>query len=779
MKEIQHALGILSIYEDRDTDDNSSEILHEDELPTEDSIIRCCLGLLKHEGNKIRASHHTATEYFREEYGTWFPDGHAILSIACCKYLSQKVLLEEFANYQPLRDEDHGPTRFCDTNRNRWRQRFCNTTYHSTASKLGEALDTQRYFVEKHAFFRYAAIFWGVHFWEAFQGKYFHSERQTSIFTHACPTTEIYAVAGEHTEIAKLWNERIFRSPQSLESLWRHEASVLVRTIQAASRALHPLKQEVNGSTSDEITWNLLFKAIENHDEGAVMFLLTLPGLYCEKSRSRIDGMLEKAIMLGYADVAQRLLSLVYMCGIKSQKGWNPELSALELKALRNFQVKSLYAYLGRDKLCTPHHFKIMSFDTQWWYKPTKDRKKVFEDLLAITRLSDPQDGLKFLLDLVAELNRRSLRSYQPQYLDFVAGFIRNNFDMSAIDPHNTIEMSARYGLNVPIQYLTRDINHSNINPEVMWSTAQSALDNGEYYTFFLLLPFVAIESKISLRPLSLGPKHDFPKPLRKRPLGNALTVLLSYTGPGHLGLATDANNRTALSWLMSNDILSTKYLKDLIDLLLGDKYKTEIDYQDEHGKSALSYAAQREALLERDGCILQKLEAGASPNVRDEQGMTPILYVAAARIRSITGGLIHVECFRSLCNFGADVNDKNGRGVAVLDFLVHGRVFDHHEGRNFAEMLLENGMRTGLQSMPLLSIAQQWSYTPASLFQYEAMMQRIFWVLVEKADPDVQNKEGKTLLELAETSASDEFQLMVGFSVLVKNVTKEPLAGM
>ncbi|KAK1854639.1 hypothetical protein CCHR01_02680 [Colletotrichum chrysophilum] len=390
-----------------------------------------------------------------------------------------------------------------------------------------------------------------------------------------------------------------------------------------------------------------------------------------------------------------------------------------------------------------------MPFDTQWWYKPTKDRKKVFEDLLAITRLSDPQDGLKFLLDLVAGLNRRSLRSYQPQYLDFVAGFIRNNFDMSAIDPHNTIEMSARYGLNVPIQYLTQDINYSNINPEVMWSTAQSALDNGEYYTFLLLLPFVVIE------------------------------ILLSYTGPGHLGLATDANNRTALSWLMSDDILSTKYLKDLIDLLLGDKYKTEIDYQDKHGKSALSYAAQREALLERDGCILQKLlEAGASPNVRDKQGMTPILYVAAARIRSITGGLIHVECFRSLCNFGADVNDKNGRGVAVLDFLVHGRVFDHHEGRNFAEMLLENGMRTGLQSMPLLSIAQQWSYTPAPLSKYGAMMQRIFWVLVEKADPDIQNKEGKTLLELAETSASDEFQLMVRFSVLVKKVTKEPLAG-
>ncbi|KAF8466889.1 hypothetical protein BDZ91DRAFT_618037, partial [Kalaharituber pfeilii] len=73
--ELCHALSI----------ENEAETLDHDNIPSENTILECCCGLVTvdEETSTVRLVHFTLQEYFRSEHEKHFPAGHSTIARTC------------------------------------------------------------------------------------------------------------------------------------------------------------------------------------------------------------------------------------------------------------------------------------------------------------------------------------------------------------------------------------------------------------------------------------------------------------------------------------------------------------------------------------------------------------------------------------------------------------------------------------------------------------------------------------------------------------------------
>ena len=116
----------------------------------------------------------------------------------------------------------------------------------------------------------------------------------------------------------------------------------------------------------------------------------------------------------------------------------------------------------------------------------------------------------------------------------------------------------------------------------------------------------------------------------------------------------TDNYGRHSLIYLTS--YFREEY-PEMVELLL--ENGAEIDLQDEQGRTALRWAAERR----HHETIAILLEAGAEVNVQDNDGETPLIAIAPIR----SGG--SVEIAQMLIDFGADVTIEDNRGKTALNW--------------------------------------------------------------------------------------------------------------
>jgi ankyrin repeat protein len=152
-------------------------------------------------------------------------------------------------------------------------------------------------------------------------------------------------------------------------------------------------------------------------------------------------------------------------------------------------------------------------------------------------------------------------------------------------------------------------------------------------------------------------------------------------------------------------------------------------------------------------------LAGGANPNVRDEQGETPLMRVALAHMRSLPDGAPKIErdydgIAKLLLDKGADVNARDPSGRTALLIAVDGTASEHGVvggDESIARLLVARGADVNLQDdlgwSPLLTVVNLWAEQPVL----------VDFLLAKGADINARLKDGRTGLMLAARLGKDE----------------------
>ena len=151
-----------------------------------------------------------------------------------------------------------------------------------------------------------------------------------------------------------------------------------------------------------------------------------------------------------------------------------------------------------------------------------------------------------------------------------------------------------------------------------------------------------------------------------------------------------------AISAISSNGVAIA-----IVRHILAAKYNP--DHQDNEGKTALMHASEQGCLDFVKGLLLNR----ADVNMRDKQGRTALMYVAAS-YNGNTFSLVdptdktqkvridHVAVAKELLSHGANVTDRDSKGLTALDYAEKATVFaPSDEARSRMRALLRSSDAT------------------------------------------------------------------------------------
>lgn len=199
---------------------------------------------------------------------------------------------------------------------------------------------------------------------------------------------------------------------------------------------------------------------------------------------------------------------------------------------------------------------------------------------------------------------------------------------------------------------------------------------------------------------------------------------------------------RDLFSYDLIHDIASDDQDKIYEKLFANEERKfLNANRQGINGQTALMHAVeQRYPIL-----VEELLEVGANPNLRNNDGLTALMYASMVGEENI---------FQTLLEYGADINVKNDVNDTALSLVCDefvGEDMEEEGGRatNIVRMLLERGVSD-------VDAGRQ-SWTPLMTATIRGYSEVVKMLLEAGADPNLENYDGLTALDLAYETSSPE----------------------
>lgn len=199
---------------------------------------------------------------------------------------------------------------------------------------------------------------------------------------------------------------------------------------------------------------------------------------------------------------------------------------------------------------------------------------------------------------------------------------------------------------------------------------------------------------------------------------------------------------RDLFSYDLIHDIASDDQDKIYEKLFANEERKfLNANRQGINGQTALMRAVeQRYPIL-----VEELLEVGANPNLRNNDGLTALMYASMVGEENI---------FQTLLEYGADINVKNDVNDTALSLVCDefvGEDMEEEGGRatNIVRMLLERGVSD-------VDAGRQ-SWTPLMTATIRGYSEVVKMLLEAGADPNLENYDGLTALDLAYETSSPE----------------------
>jgi hypothetical protein len=194
-----------------------------------------------------------------------------------------------------------------------------------------------------------------------------------------------------------------------------------------------------------------------------------------------------------------------------------------------------------------------------------------------------------------------------------------------------------------------------------------------------------------------------------------------------------------------------------------------DIDHQDAKGNTFLHYSTANRTET-RVNTVEKLLEAGANPNVENDQGKTPLLtfkpYYFLPDFKKIVSGLIKK---------GADINHTDNRGVTLASKIIRNYDVNTEDKEPFINFLIDSGATVSSEMLNILLFSSVRS----------GDIKKIRALLAKGADPDAMVGDDPILFALENLFLSEELtdaleiaQLLIneGANINKQDTNRNPL---